>query len=203
MSSIAGVILAGGRSSRMGGGDKCLLKLGPARIIDWVQSNLSHQVAPIALSANGDPERFADLGLPVIADTFPGFPGPLAGILAGMEWAASQGASHIVTVAADTPFFPTNLAIRLAEESAGGLRTTMVVTSEDGRLVRQPTFAFWPVSLAEKLRDSLAGGTRKIIRFAEQHPLALVEFGAPDPFFNINEPGDLATAEYMLRTMAE
>ena len=110
---IPGVILAGGLARRMGGGDKSLLSLGNRPVLDHVIERLSGQVSEIALNANGDPTRFADYGLPVIADSEPDFPGPLAGVLAGLDWAEQKGAESIVTVAADTPFFPKDLAQKL------------------------------------------------------------------------------------------
>ncbi|TIM25805.1 MAG: molybdenum cofactor guanylyltransferase MobA, partial [Mesorhizobium sp.] len=108
---IAGIILAGGQSRRMGGGDKSLLALGGRRVLDHVVARLAPQVGPLALSANGDPTRFAKFGLPVLADTVEGYAGPLAGILAGLEW-ASMACSVVVTVAGDTPFFPEDVVGR-------------------------------------------------------------------------------------------
>lgn len=113
MTKPLGVILAGGRATRMGGGDKGLLPLGEGRLIDHVLERLGGQVSGIALNANGDPARFSDLGLPVIPDTLPDYPGPLAGVLAGLDWAAEAGTETIVTVAADTPFFPRDLVATL------------------------------------------------------------------------------------------
>ncbi|MEM9095758.1 MAG: NTP transferase domain-containing protein, partial [Pseudomonadota bacterium] len=106
MKKTAGVILAGGLSRRMGGGDKSLLDLGGATILSRVRRRLSEQVEDLALNANGDPSRFRALELPVVPDTIDGFAGPLAGVLAGLDWAAEAGYDKIVTVAADTPFFP-------------------------------------------------------------------------------------------------
>ncbi|EEB70152.1 molybdopterin-guanine dinucleotide biosynthesis protein A [Ruegeria sp. R11] len=106
MTQPLGVILAGGLATRMGGGDKGRLQVGGESLLARVVDRIAPQVAGLALNANGDPQRFDDLGLPVIADTIDGFAGPLAGVLAGLDWAAEQGASSIVTVAADTPFFP-------------------------------------------------------------------------------------------------
>ena len=119
MTAPLGVILAGGLARRMGGGDKGLLKLQDRSLLSWVSGRLEPQVARMVLNANGDPARFADLDLPVIADSIADYPGPLAGVLAGLDWAADQGADHIVTAAADTPFFPTDLVTRLIEASAG------------------------------------------------------------------------------------
>ena len=109
---VLGVILAGGQARRMGGGDKGLLLLGGVSLLDRVAKRLGRQVEAMCLNANGDPARFETFGLPVVADPVAGFAGPLAGVLAGMRWAAPQGASHVVSVAADTPFFPRDLVAR-------------------------------------------------------------------------------------------
>lgn len=197
MTAPFGVILAGGQARRMGGGDKGLLKLGDATLLDLVIARIAPQVSRLALNANGDPERFADFHLPVIADTVPDFAGPLAGVLAGLDWAAEDGATHIVTVAADTPFFPTDLAPRLqrAAEKAGA--PIALARTVDGR---HPTFGLWPVALREDLRNALSEGTRKIIRWAEKEGAASADFSADrfDPFFNVNTPEDLSEAQRMI-----
>lgn len=187
-----GVILAGGQATRMGGGDKSLRLLGGEPVLARVIDRLAPQVEGIALNANGDPARFAEWGLPVIPDNVEGFVGPLAGVLAGLDWAADQGAASIVTVAADTPFFPTDLVARL---TAGG--SLALAATDDGH--RHPTFGLWPTALREDLRTALANGTRKIVAWTDSHNAASVVFGgAPDPFFNINTPDDLALAETMV-----
>ncbi|MGB3833937.1 MAG: NTP transferase domain-containing protein, partial [Mesorhizobium sp.] len=118
--NMAGIILAGGLSRRMGGGDKGLLMLGDRPLLAHIAARLAPQVQAMALNANGEPERFRDLGLPVVPDTVPGFPGPLAGVLAGLDWAAANTQCQaIVTAAGDTPFFPPDLAARLAAAAAG------------------------------------------------------------------------------------
>jgi molybdopterin-guanine dinucleotide biosynthesis protein A len=109
---IAGVILAGGLARRMGGGDKALLELAGETLLARVIARLKPQVGEMVLNANGDPARFAEFGLPVVADTVEGFAGPLAGILAGMRWAAAKGYSHVASAAGDTPFFPADLVAR-------------------------------------------------------------------------------------------
>ncbi|HHX88424.1 MAG TPA: molybdenum cofactor guanylyltransferase, partial [Paracoccus sp.] len=111
--AVLGVILAGGRATRMGGGDKGLRQVAGRRLLDHVIDRLGPQVAGLAINANGDPARLAGFGLPVLPDSLPDHPGPLAGVLAGMDWAAGQGARAIVTAAADTPFFPPDLVARL------------------------------------------------------------------------------------------
>jgi len=197
-----GVILAGGQSRRMGGGDKALLALGGRPVIGHVIARLAPQVAGLAINANGDAARFDDFGLPVIADSIAGFAGPLAGVLAGLDWAATQGASHIVTAAADTPFFPTDLVARLqAAADEAGVPIALAASPDPLRgMNRHPTFGLWPVALRDDLRAALQGGLRKVVLWTDRHGTALAEFSsaAADPFFNINRPEDLARAKTML-----
>ncbi len=190
-----GVILAGGQATRMGGGDKGLLPLGTRTILSRVIDRLEPQVAGLALNANGDPARFAKLKLPVVADSIDGFAGPLSGVLAGMDWAAGQGASHIVTAAADTPFFPCDLVPRLimAAQEAGA---DMALAATPGG--RHPTFGLWPVALRDDLRAALQGGLRKVVLWTDKHGCGMAAFPDDDAFFNVNTPDDLATAEAML-----
>lgn len=192
----AGIILAGGQSRRMGGGDKGLLDLGGRPVIAHVVERLG---CARAISANGDPARFAAFGLPVLPDPLPEFPGPLAGVLAGMDWAAAQGIGAIVTAAADTPFFPPDLARRLTAEAA---RTGALIVLAQGQtpqgMRRHPVFGWWSTALRDDLRAALAGGLRKIVLWADAHGAAVVEFPGADPFFNINTPEDLAAARAML-----
>lgn len=192
-----GVILAGGLATRMGGGDKCLLPLCGVVLLDQVLARLEGQVAGLVLNANGDPARFADWDVPVVADGVDGHPGPLAGVLAGMEYAAARGHETVLSVAGDTPFFPRDLGVRLEAARAGaGLPLAMAVTpSEERAFNRQPTFGLWPVSLRGDLRAALEGGVRKIVAFTEPLGCAREMFAeTPDPFFNINTPEDLAEA---------
>lgn len=212
MTQPLGVILAGGLATRMGGGDKGRLQVGGESLLARVVDRIAPQVAGLALNANGDPQRFDDLGLPVIADTIDGFAGPLAGVLAGLDWAAEQGASSIVTVAADTPFFPQDLAERLLA-AAEGQRYPLVLattprTSEEAlksgggrRVNRHPTFGLWPVELREDLRGALQNGLRKVVLWTDHHGgrEALFEAEPFDPFFNVNTPEDLARAEALLK----
>ncbi|WP_116132727.1 molybdenum cofactor guanylyltransferase MobA [Tropicimonas sp. IMCC34043] len=194
---IPAVILAGGQSRRMGGGDKCLQELGGRRMLDHVIVRIAPQAAPLALNANGPAARFAAFGLPVLADPLPGQPGPLAGVLAAMHWAAGLGAPQVVTVAGDTPFFPTDLVARLAAGAGpGGLALAATEDAIRGTL-RQPTFGIWPVDLRDDLRAALAGGLRKVVAWTGSHGAADVVFATPggvDPFFNVNTPEDLADA---------
>lgn len=191
--SIAAVILAGGQATRMGGGDKCLLRIGPNRLIDLVIKRLTPQVGPIILNANGEAERFSDLGLTVVPDNVAGFAGPLAGILAGMDWAAKQGYDQIVSVAADTPFFPQDLVARLAAQGP----LALAVTRENGKIYRQPTFGIWPVHLRDDLRTALKEGLRKVVLWTDRHNAGQAEWAVDhtDPFFNINTPEDIVLAE--------
>ncbi|WFP61090.1 MULTISPECIES: molybdenum cofactor guanylyltransferase MobA [unclassified Mesorhizobium] len=205
--SVAGIILAGGQSRRMGGGDKPLLSLGKVRLIDHVATRLKSQVGTLALNANGDPARFAGTGLPVLADTVPGYAGPLAGILTGLEWAATNAACRaLIGAAGDTPFFPGDLVERLtaaARERPGAI----AVASSDGRW--HPTFALWPLGLADALRHFLVDeDNRRVSAFMERHGFVEVEFPMIeaegrriDPFFNINTPDDLAKAESLLQSL--
>lgn len=186
----------------MGGGDKGMLRLGGAMLLDHVLARLGPQCGELAINANGDPARFSPFGLPVLADTLPGFPGPLAGVLAGLDWAAENGAEAIVTAAADTPFLPRDLVTRLEDTAAQKKVPIALATSPDetGAPRRHPTFGLWPVGLREDLRAELSGGLRKIVLWAERHGYATALFEAPrfDPFFNVNTPEDMAHAEAIL-----
>ena len=203
--NIAGIVLAGGQSRRMGGGDKSLLPLGGGSMLDQVLSRFGPQIETLALSANGDPERFARFGLPVLADTVEGFAGPLAGILTGLEWAvASTPCKAVVTAAGDTPFLPLDLVDRLAT-AAGEHAGSIAVASSAGRL--HPTFALWPTDCRDALRHFLVDeDNRRVSAFIERHGHVEVEFpvlqsAALDPFFNINVPDDLAEALRLLQSM--
>ncbi|MGA9252037.1 MAG: molybdenum cofactor guanylyltransferase MobA [Roseobacter sp.] len=197
-----GVILAGGLATRMGGGDKGLLPLGQGTLLSHVIDRLEPQVAGLALNANGDPERFADLGLPVVCDSIEGFAGPLAGVLAGLDWAAAQGADTIVTAAADTPFFPPDLVPQLLLKSEGMEHPLVLAATPDDRRgqVRHPTFGLWPVALRDDLRTALQDGLRKVVLWTEKHKGREAVFPVTkfDPFFNVNTPEDLKQAEALL-----
>lgn len=194
-----GVILAGGQARRMGGGDKSLLVLDGVSLLDRVIDRLGPQVARLVLNANGDPDRFGEYGLPVIGDTIEEYPGPLAGVLAGMEYAADRGFDHIVTAAADTPFFPHDLVARL-ERAAYKADTpiALAATHEEGRLVRHPTFGLWPVSLRADLRSELKRGLRKVVLWTDKHGAASTAFES-GAFFNVNTPEDLERASDMIK----
>ncbi len=191
------IILAGGRATRMGGGDKGLREVGGIRLIDRVIARIAPQCGPLALNANGDPARFADLGLPVLPDSLPDHPGPLAGVLAGMDWAASLGAEAVISVAADTPFFPADLAARLASAAGPSGLALAASPDETGKIWHHPTFGLWPVALRDDLREALKGGLRKVVLWTDRHGAGTASFPASpfDPFFNINTPDDIAEAE--------
>lgn len=202
MESVAGVILAGGLSRRMGGGDKALAQFDGKPLVARVIERLRGQAGPIALNANGDPRRFSAFGLPILADATADFAGPLAGVLAGMRWAASAApkSRFIVTAACDTPFFPRDLVERLLD-AAGENAARIALAASAGRV--HPVFALWPVALAADLADCLDRGQRKVQSFVDGHPHVVVEFaltaeGGLDPFFNANTPEDLAVAERLL-----
>jgi len=196
-----GVILAGGLATRMGGVHKGLLPLGAGCIFDEVLHRLTPQVAQVALNVNGDASPWAPYSLPIVADSVAEFPGPLAGVLAGLDWAAQMGADQIVTVAADTPFYPEDLVPQLifsAEQAQTDI--ALAATKSEGRIYRHPTFGIWPVRLRDDLRRALNDGLRKVVVWTDAHAAgqALFPTGDIDPFFNINTPEDLAKAEAMI-----
>lgn len=202
MKAPLGVILAGGLATRMGGGDKGLLPLGRSTLLDHVIDRLSPQVADLALNANGDPTRFAAQGLPVLPDSIPDFAGPLAGVLAGLDWAADLGAETIVTAAADTPFFPCDLVPRLLFASEGMTHPLVLAATPDLKrgTARHPTFGLWPVALRNDLRAALQDGLRKVVLWSDKHGGREALFDRPglDPFFNVNTPEDLAKAASLI-----
>jgi molybdopterin-guanine dinucleotide biosynthesis protein A len=196
MKSVIGVLLAGGQSRRMGGGDKNLNELAGRPILAHVIDRAQVQVDRLIINANGDPARFEPFGLPVIGDVVDGFQGPLAGVLTGLEWAAANApaADWVATFATDAPFFPDNLVARLFAgiEERGA---DMACAVSGGRT--HPVFALWPVRLARDLRHSLTvEEIRKIDRWTARYAVAEVAFPVEpfDPFFNINRPGDLEAA---------
>jgi molybdopterin-guanine dinucleotide biosynthesis protein A len=197
---IAGLLLAGGQSRRMGGGDKCLRTLGGETILARILARVRKQVGPIVLNANGDPARFASYCIPVAPDVVQGFAGPLAGVLTGLEWARAN-APHcalVASVACDAPFVPTDLVARLhaalARESAD-----FACATSGGR--EHPVFGLWPVALAPALRSALVDeDIRKVDVFTARYRLARVDFACDpvDPFFNVNAPEDKRAAEALL-----
>jgi molybdopterin-guanine dinucleotide biosynthesis protein A len=196
-SDTAAVILAGGRGRRMGGVAKALLPLGGRPLLDHVLQRLAGQVASIAISAN-DPTIVA--ALPVLADAQDDRRGPLAGLLAGMDWARAQrGITRIVSLPVDCPFLPRDLVAGLCA-TAAETGAAVVVAASDA--VEHPTVALWDLALADALRTVVDAGTDlSVRRFYRAHPVAIRAFDrrARDPFFNINTPEDLARAEDALR----
>lgn len=198
--NIVGVVLAGGQARRMGGGDKPLRALAGKPILEHILERFRPQVAAVALNANGDPGRFADYGLPVVPDPVEGFAGPLAGVLAGLDWArtARPEADYIATVPGDAPFLPRNLVARLSE-AMGRAGADLACAASDGRA--HPPVGLWPVRLADDLRRAMIEeDVRKVDRWTARHKLIQVEFAAEpvDPFFNANRPEDIAAAERLL-----
>jgi molybdopterin-guanine dinucleotide biosynthesis protein A len=196
----AGVILAGGLSRRMGGGNKALRVLAGRTLLSRVIERLAPQCGPLAINANGEAETFGEYDLPVIADGFSGFAGPLAGVLAGMDWAAGQGAGSVVSVSVDTPFIPEDLVWRLLD--ARGRSGVAVAASPDpqGLLRDHPTCALWPVALRDDLHAALESGLHRIGQFAASYDpgRAVFDSRVMDPFLNLNTPEDLARAERLL-----
>lgn len=192
------VILAGGKGARMGGKEKGLLRLGGQTLIERAMTRLSPDCGPLAVNANGDTARYAAFGLSVLPDTVVGQPGPLAGVLAAMDWAVDQGAEAVLTVPADTPFFPRDLASRLMR--AGGLALAASQAPQEPAHLH-PVFGVWPVYLRDDLRSALAEGQRKVRLWADRHNPQIVLFtqDGPDPFFNINTPEDYRQAKAMAR----
>lgn len=198
---LAGVILAGGRSSRMEGRDKALLALGGKTLAARTCDRLARQVTTVALSFNDDPRRLSLPGVAVVADADDSHAGPLAGILAGLRWAATlqDRPDALVSVAVDTPFFPDDLAQRLAAATGGDPGVVAVATSGGAR---HPTFALWPLGVADRLAGYIGDGGRRAGAFIEGERHVAVEFppaGGLDPFFNVNTPADFAAAEAILR----
>ena len=196
--STYGLILAGGLARRMGGGDKTLLRIGDKTILDRALATVAPQCAGLMINANGDLSRFARFGLPVVSDEIAGFAGPLAGILAGLDWLAANAPNTkwMLSVPGDCPFLPGDLVARLHEQRiASGLPLACAQSGE----WRHPVVGLWPVSLRHDLREALQAGARKIEAWTGKHGVALAQWPAEpiDPFFNVNTPEDAAAAERM------
>ena len=197
---IAGVLLAGGLSRRMGGGDKNLRTLGGRTILERIVATARPQVGPLVLNANGDPARFASFGLPVAADVVEGYAGPLAGVLTGLEWAKANapGCEWVASFATDAPFIPPDLVARLVQavEREGA---DLACARSDGQ--DHPVFGLWPVRLAGDLRRAMVEeDIRKVDVWTGRYRLAVADFATDpvDPFFNTNRPEDLQEAERLL-----
>jgi molybdenum cofactor guanylyltransferase len=192
-----GLVLAGGLARRMGGGDKARIRIGGLSILQRVLACVGPQCDGVIINANGDPVRFADAGLPVVADSVPDFAGPLAGILAGLDWAAAHArqCEWLASVPGDCPFLPKNLVARLHEARAAA--GTPLACARSGEW-RHPVVALWPVALRDDLRRALSDdGLRKIESWTAPHGVAIADWPAEpiDPFFNVNTPEDTARAE--------
>lgn len=203
-SIVTGVILAGGQSRRMGGGDKGLLELAGKPMLSHVIDRLGRQVGRMVVNANGDPERFAAFGLDVAPDTLGGFVGPLAGVLAGMRWSAANtpAARWIVTAAGDAPMLPLDLVSKLVA-AVGNRINAIALAQSAGEL--HPVIGLWPVSLVDDLQSALEGGVRKVLHWTDRHGTIAVDFPMTrvraievDPFFNANTPQELDSLRTLL-----
>jgi molybdenum cofactor guanylyltransferase len=192
-----GLVLAGGLARRMGGGDKARIRIGGKTILQRVLTRLTPQCSGVILNANGDLARFADTGLRVVADSIPDFAGPLAGILAGLDWAAANvpGIADIVSVPGDCPFLPSDLVERLSAARQAAGAPLACARSGDWR---HPVVGLWRVALRDDLRKALVEeGLHKIEIWTARHGVALADWPTTpvDPFFNVNTPEDAAEAE--------
>ena len=200
-----GVVLAGGLARRMGGGDKPMRRIGGRTILDHVVERFQPQCDHLLLNANGDPARFAPFGLPVVADTVEDYPGPLAGVLAALDWTAANRpeVEWVVSAAGDCPFLPRDLVARLQKERMAE-DAQLAVAASGGQT--HPVIGLWSVGLRNELRDALVGeGIRKIDRWTARYRLATVTWPAEpvDPFFNANTIEDLAEAERLASLVAD
>jgi molybdenum cofactor guanylyltransferase len=195
-----GLVLAGGLARRMGGGDKPLKAIGGVTILERVLSRLRPQCMSIILNANGDPARFAATGLPVVADDVPDFAGPLAGVLAGLDWAATNepGVEYVASAPGDCPFLPRDLVVRLHQARQ---QANLPLACARSGAWRHPVVALWPVALRRNLREAVVGeGLRKIEVWTARHGIALADWPTEpvDPFFNVNTPDDVAAADLVV-----
>jgi molybdenum cofactor guanylyltransferase len=192
-----GLVLAGGLARRMGGGDKARIRIGGKTILERVLTRLGSQCSTVIINANGDPARFADINLPVVADDVPDFAGPLAGILAGLDWAAAHApeVADVVSVPGDCPFLPGDLVARLS--AARRTEGAPLACARSGEW-RHPVAGLWPVALRADLRKALVEeNLHKIETWTARHGVAIADWpDTPvDPFFNVNTPADAAEAE--------
>ena len=195
---VAVVLLAGGQSRRMGGGDKNLMDLGGKPLLAHILDRVDITGLPTLINANGDSARYAGFGMPVMADVVDGFVGPLAGILTGFEWMRRDqpDCTHLLSIATDAPFLPSDLLARLASAVRGNVDIAQAMSN--GR--RHPVFALWSRVVADDLRQALIHEqVRKIDDFTANHCCVTVDFSAePDPFTNLNRPDDFAAAKVLL-----
>ena len=195
-----GAILAGGLARRLGGGDKALRMIGGRTVLSRMLDRLIPQVTQLMLNANDDPRRFQGVGLPVVADSLSDHPGPLAGVLAALEWTALSAPEieWVVTVPGDTPFIPRDLVPRL---HARRQRESAILACAGSRGRSHPVVALWPVSIRGALRHAVAkDGVRKVDKFMQGYSCSVVEWGTEpvDPFFNVNTPADLIEADHLV-----
>jgi molybdopterin-guanine dinucleotide biosynthesis protein A len=200
-----GAILAGGRARRLGGGDKTLRMVGGCSVLARVINRLAPQVRRLILNANDDPQRFDTFELPVVPDSLPDRPGPLAGVLAALDWtaAADPVIDWVITVPGDTPFLPRDLVARLHAKRRRE-KAVLACAASLGRI--HPVVSLWPIAMREELRDAVAGhGIRKIDLFTRRYPCATAEWPAEpaDPFFNVNAAADLTEADRLAREHSE
>ncbi len=210
LDNVVGIVLEGGLSRRMDGREKSLMEINGETLIESVAQRLASQVPRVVINANGDPNRFSRLAMPVQADTVPGFAGPLAGVLAGMRWTQENvpDATHVITVAADTPFFPDDYVVHMIDMAAQ-TNSDIALAGSNGR--HHPVFGLWRTSLADSLEEFLiAEAGRKVLLFVERFSNCLVEFpspdessGKPDPFFNVNTPDQLDQAKHYKSRMKQ
>jgi molybdenum cofactor guanylyltransferase len=194
-----GAILAGGLARRLGGGDKALRMIGGRTVLSRMLDRLTPQVTQLMLNANDDPRRFQGVGLPVVADSLSDHPGPLAGVLAALEWTAFSAPEieWVVTVPGDAPFIPRDLVRRL---HAGRLCDSVILACAGSRGRTHPVVALWPVSIRDALRHAVAkDGIRKVDTFMQSYSRSVVEWDTEpvDPFFNVNTPADLIEADHL------
>jgi molybdenum cofactor guanylyltransferase len=195
-----GAIIAGGLARRLGGGDKGLRMIGDRTVLSRLVDRLTPQVTRLILNANDDPRRFEGLGLPVVADSLSDYPGPLAGVLAALEWTALSAPEieWVVTVPGDAPFIPRDLVPRL---HARRQRESAILACACSRGRTHPVVALWPVSIRDTLRHAVAkDGIRKVDTFMQGYPRSVVEWETEpvDPFFNVNTPADLIEANHLV-----
>jgi molybdopterin-guanine dinucleotide biosynthesis protein A len=192
-----GLVLAGGLARRMGGGDKARIRIGGQTILQRVLARLGPQCGAVIINANGDPARFGDTGLPVVPDSVPDFAGPLAGVLAGLDWAAANDptVTDIVSVPGDCPFLPIDLVAKLSAAREAQNKPLACARSGDWR---HPVVGLWPVALRDDLRKALYDeGLHKIEVWTARHGVAIADWPDEplDPFFNVNTPEDAAAAD--------
>lgn len=202
---VLGIVLAGGRSQRMGGGDKGFRDLAGRPMLAYVVARLTPQVGRLILNANGDLGRFSHFALPVVPDARADFPGPLAGVLAGMRWAAAEAVAtrYVVTVPSDAPFLPVDLVARLT--AAAEASNAAIAMAQSGGVLH-PVVAAWRLMLADALEAALEQGERRVGHWAKAQGAVAIEFDmcriagrTIDPFFNANTPEDLEKATELMQ----